>query len=73
MHVFIHKMRQIMDIETDDGIFIDPVFTIFSKKSVLAINHKCNSRKVFIGKSKPTLTKEEEKNHTLLPGREIKL
>ena len=55
-------MRQISDVEIDDNIFIDhcSVITIFSKKFVWAINHKCNPREAFINKFKPTLTKESE-------------
>ena len=70
-------MRQISDVEIDDGIFMDPyfVFTIFPKNPIelSTTNVIENTRKVFIDKCKPTLTKEEEKNHTLSPQKEIKL
>ena len=65
MFVFL-KMRQISDVEIDDGIYRDPysVFTIFSKNPVWAINHKCNSQKVFINKYKSTFTKRWEIIHS---------
>ena len=64
MPVFIAKMRQISDVEIDDGTCIDPcsVFTIFFKNSVWAINHKCNFRKL-LSMNPNQLSQKRRENH----------
>ena len=60
MPVFIPKMRQISDVEIDDGTCINP-FSVFTQKLRLSYQPQMQFPKAFINESKPLSQKERKK------------